>query len=173
MSDAPPRPDLDAGEAVLDLAPDPGAVDHKIEQNALSPQTVGSGAGAGAAGGPAAAPGQRLRRQATVVAAVNTVKDPQKVKKLLNLLDTERDKEGWSTQKRKKIKKVPKKGRTGKTGNDYDVFLSYRVDADQKLVEVLYWRLVGMKVMDSGRERNLRVFWDKKCLLSGASWEVC
>ena len=101
-----------------------------------------------------------------------SLKDHKKVK-TLNPLDTERDKEGWSTQKRKKIKNFNKKGRTGKTGDDYDVFLSYRVAADQKLVGDLYWRLVGMKVMDNGRERSLRVFWDKRCLCSGESWEVC
>jgi len=172
MSVAPP--DLDAAEAALGRDPDPGAVDHKIEQNAL---TVGSGAGADAAGGPDAAPGLCLRRHvasvATAVVAASTLKDPKRVKKLINLLETERDKEGWSTQKRKKIKKILKKGRTGKTGDEYDVFLSYRVAADQKLVEELYWRLVGMMVMDNGRERNLRVFWDKKCLRSGESWEVC
>ena len=89
------------------------------------------------------------------------------VKKLINLLET---KEGWSARRSRKFLK---KKRTGKTGDEYDVFLSYRVAADQKLVEELYWRLVGMKVMDNGRERNLRVFWDKKCLRSGESWEVC
>ena len=158
---------LASAEATMSVAP----ADLDAAEAAL-----GSGAGADAAGGPDAAPGLRLRRHvasiATVVAA-STLKDPKKVKKLINLLETERDKEGWSTQKRKKIEKILKKGRTGKTGDEYDVFLSYRVAADQKLVEELYWRLVGMMVMDNGRERNLRVFWDKKCLRSGESWEVC
>ena len=53
--------DLDAAEAALGREPDPGAVDHKIEQNALTVRSR-----ADAAGGPAAAPGLRLRRQSTV-----------------------------------------------------------------------------------------------------------
>lgn len=163
--------DLDAAEAALGSHTVLGDADHEFEQNALS---VGRGAGADAAGDPAAAPGLRLRGQSrmSTMSMATSLKDHKKVK-TLNPLDTERDKEGWSTQKRKKIKNFNKRGRTGKTGDDYDVFLSYRVAADQKLVGDLYWRLVGMKVMDNGRERSLRVFWDKRCLCSGESWEVC
>jgi len=156
--------DLDEAEAALGSHPVLGDADQHGDE-------------AEAAGDPAAVLGLRLRGQSrmagmAMATAATKPKEPKKVK-TLNLLDTERDKEGWSTQKRKKIKNIVKKGRTGKTGDDYDVFLSYRVAADQKLVGDLYWRLVGMKVMDNGRERNLRVFWDKRCLRSGESWEVC
>jgi len=43
----------------------------------------------------------------------------------------------------------------------YDVFLSYRVAADAKLVESLYDKLKAMKVQAGNKTRMLRVFWDK------------
>jgi hypothetical protein len=47
-------------------------------------------------------------------------------------------------------------------GYDFDVFLSYRVWCDKDVVEKMYWVLTA---------KGLRVFWDKKCLAPGASWE--
>jgi hypothetical protein len=60
-----------------------------------------------------------------------------------------------------------------KKSDQYDVFLSYRVAADAKLVEELWWRLSGFDVVVDGKTRKLRVFWDRKCLLPGESWEAC
>jgi len=54
----------------------------------------------------------------------------------------------------------------------WDVFLSYRVNTDQKLVQDLYWRLVGTDVVVNGKSRKMRPFWDAECLRSGESWEV-
>ena len=45
----------------------------------------------------------------------------------------------------------------------YDVFLSYRVDSDSMHVEMLYNALTTME---------LKVWWDKVCLLPGQPWEV-
>jgi len=47
----------------------------------------------------------------------------------------------------------------------YDVFLSYRVDADQALVESLHDKL-------KAQDNSLRVFWDKVALPLGISWEA-
>eukprot|EP01036_Dinobryon_divergens_P035886 gene35886-46585_t len=44
----------------------------------------------------------------------------------------------------------------------YDVFISYRVDSDFKHAETLYDRLTKC---------GLKVWWDKKCLKPGVSWE--
>jgi hypothetical protein len=113
------------------------------------------------------APGLRKRRTSN---AVMTAWASQNISRS-NLLATERDKEGWSTQKGKQAKKktITKKGRAE---DEYDVFLSYRVTADQALVENLYWHLEAMTVTANGATRKLRVFWDKKCLRSGESWEA-
>jgi len=70
------------------------------------------------------------------------------------------------------IKKKQPGGKTGRDVDRYDIFLSYRVVADSKLVEELWWRLQGMDIVIDGKTRKLRVFLDKKCLLSGESWEV-
>lgn len=45
--------------------------------------------------------------------------------------------------------------------SSYDVFLSYRVDSDSDLVELLYHKLQSL---------GLRVFWDKECLLPGVRY---
>jgi len=71
-----------------------------------------------------------------------------------------------STQTKKKVK------RSEKIADTWDVFLSYRVNADRKLVEAIYWRLIGCDVVVNGVSRKLRVFWDAECLLSGESWET-
>ena len=42
------------------------------------------------------------------------------------------------------------------------VFISYRVDPDQPIVEALYDKLTALK---------LRVWWDVKCLQPGQLWE--
>jgi len=88
------------------------------------------------------------------------------------LLATERDKEGWSTQKGKRANKQKTPAGRKRDEEEYDVFLSYRVQADMKLVETIYWRLVGSTITVNGTQRKMRVFWDKKCLLSGESWEA-
>jgi serine/threonine protein kinase len=44
----------------------------------------------------------------------------------------------------------------------FDVFLSYRVAADSDTVEELYNQLTN---------NGIKVWWDKKCLQSGVSWE--
>jgi len=53
----------------------------------------------------------------------------------------------------------------------FDVFISYRVVADAKLVESLYDKLKALEVVDGGRRRPLRVFWDKVCLIAGKDFE--
>ena len=45
--------------------------------------------------------------------------------------------------------------------NEWDVFLSYRVMSDSKLVESIYWQLCATDIVDRGSTRRLRVFWDK------------
>jgi hypothetical protein len=62
--------------------------------------------------------------------------------------------------------------RKAKREDLWDVFLSYRVNTDQKLVQDLYWRLVGTDVVVNGKSRKMRPFWDAECLRSGESWEV-
>ena len=64
------------------------------------------------------------------------------------------------------------KASAGKQTDAWDVFISYRVDADKKLVETLYWRLIGTDVKMNGTTRKLKVFWDAECLLTGESWEA-
>ena len=116
------------------------------------------------------APGLHMRSKSnamTAAVAETTPKESKNINKL-NLLATERDKEGWNTQKGKHARKT----QYVRAGDQYDVFLSYRVTADEKLVEDLYWRLEGMPVTANGVTRKLRVFWDKKCLRSGESWEA-
>jgi len=46
--------------------------------------------------------------------------------------------------------------------SEFDVFLSYRVASDFKLVETLYDMLTSL---------DLRVWWDKRCLEAGQEWE--
>jgi len=46
---------------------------------------------------------------------------------------------------------------------EFDVFLSYRVDSDSAHVNQLYDALVA---------KGVRVWWDKKCLKPGVSWEA-
>ena len=53
----------------------------------------------------------------------------------------------------------------------WDIFLSYRVAADLNLVDLLYSKLSSMSLEIDGEERQLRVFWDKKCLHLGEAWE--
>ena len=54
----------------------------------------------------------------------------------------------------------------------YDVFLSYRVAADAKLVESMYDKLKAMEVKAGNTKRMLRVFWDKVCLVAGEDFET-
>ena len=54
----------------------------------------------------------------------------------------------------------------------WDIFLSYRVSADQDLVKELYWQLCHRTVVAGGKERKLRVFWDRECLKTGEKWEA-
>jgi hypothetical protein len=56
-------------------------------------------------------------------------------------------------------------------GKKWDIFLSYRVSTDQDLVKELYWLLCHRTVSDAGKERKLRVFWDRECLKTGERWE--
>ena len=44
---------------------------------------------------------------------------------------------------------------------EWDVFISYRVRADMKFVENLYWQLSSTEITDHASTRKLRVFWDK------------
>lgn len=53
----------------------------------------------------------------------------------------------------------------------FDIFISYRVSADAKLVESLYDKLKAMQVVEGGKRRPLRVFWDKVCLIAGEDFE--
>ena len=55
---------------------------------------------------------------------------------------------------------------------EWDVFISYRVRADMKFVENLYWQLSSTEIPDHASTRKLRVFWDKECLKTGEAWEV-
>lgn len=52
----------------------------------------------------------------------------------------------------------------------WDIFLSYRVAADADLVERLYDKLSNCD--HANGTRKLKVFWDRKCLTSGQSWEL-
>ena len=52
---------------------------------------------------------------------------------------------------------------------EWDMFLSYRVDADLDVAERLYFRLSNMRNPATGR--NWRVFFDRKSLITGRSWE--
>ena len=54
-----------------------------------------------------------------------------------------------------------KKKKSEVVTNDWDVFISYRVKADAKLAEDLYWKLCATEIIDQGSTRRLRVFWDK------------
>ena len=56
-------------------------------------------------------------------------------------------------------------------GDVWDVFLSYRVASDQKLVQDIYWRLVAQDVVVDGKTRKMKPFWDAECLKPGESWE--
>jgi hypothetical protein len=53
----------------------------------------------------------------------------------------------------------------------WDVFLSYRVASDKKLVQDIYWRLVAQDVVVNGKTRKMKPFWDTECLKPGESWE--
>lgn len=44
----------------------------------------------------------------------------------------------------------------------YDVFISYRVNSDLDIAEILY---------DNLTKRSLKVWWDKKCLQPGLEWK--
>ncbi len=69
--------------------------------------------------------------------------------------------------------KVGRRGaKQAKSEDLWDIFLSYRVNTDQKLVQDLYWRLVGTDVVVNGKSRKIRPFWDVECLRSGENWEV-
>ena len=69
--------------------------------------------------------------------------------------------------------RVKKKAPEGNSEDLWDLFLSYRVAAEAKLVEEMYWRLQGLEVvLANGTSRRLRVFWDRECLRSGESWEA-
>lgn len=46
-----------------------------------------------------------------------------------------------------------------------------RVAANEDLVKDLYWQLCNRTVVDKGKERKLRVFWDRVCRQSGERWE--
>ena len=64
--------------------------------------------------------------------------------------------------------------RSGAVAQDkqWDVFLSYRVAADEDLLKEIYWRLCHRTVpVQGGKERKLRVFWDRECLKPGERWE--
>jgi len=87
------------------------------------------------------------------------------LKKLLAPGASRDDHEGWFDPKAKQPKK------TSHSNIEWDVFLSYRVAADKNLVGELYWQLHSLTVMDCGKERKLRVFWDVECLKSGEKWE--
>ena len=67
------------------------------------------------------------------------------------------------------IKRLPRQDH----GKDkvFDIFLSYRVNADSKLVESLYDKLKSMEVIEGSKRRPLRVFWDKVCLIAGKDFE--
>ena len=58
-----------------------------------------------------------------------------------------------------------------KKGVQYDVFLSYAVGTESKLVNDIYWQLSGQEVMSNGKKRKLRIFWDRECLKTGEDWE--
>ena len=71
-----------------------------------------------------------------------------------------------SSQTKKKVK------RSERITDTCDVFLSYMINADHKLDEVIYWWLIGCDVVVNGVSRKLRVFWDVKCLFSGVGRET-
>ena len=57
----------------------------------------------------------------------------------------------------------------------WDIFLSYRVAADEHehLVKDIYWQLCRRPISVHGKERPLSVFWDIECLpsIAGQQWE--
>ena len=53
----------------------------------------------------------------------------------------------------------------------YDVFLSYAVATESKLVNNIYWQLSSMEVMSNGKKRKLKIFWDRECLKTGENFE--
>jgi len=69
--------------------------------------------------------------------------------------------------------KANKKALSKKTDEEmqWDIFISYRVNADAEQVKELYWQLCNLTVAVNGNTRKLRVFWDKECLRSGERWE--
>ena len=146
-----------------------------IEQGARAEGSASAADAVGEPGNGAAAPdGLRLRKMASsaVLTAAAKFQAPNRLKKQ-NVLAVERNKQGWSTQKAKRAKKPkPTAGKKSSNEEEYHIFLSYRVNADKKLVETLYWRLVGTTITVNGVTRNMRVFWDKKCLRTGESWEA-
>jgi hypothetical protein len=54
-----------------------------------------------------------------------------------------------------------KKKPSGAVRDEWDVFISYRVNSDAKLAEQLYWQLSSTEIADHASTRRLRVFWDK------------
>jgi hypothetical protein len=54
-----------------------------------------------------------------------------------------------------------KKKPSGAVRDEWDVFISYRVNSDAKLAEQLYWQLSSTEIADQVSTRRLRVFWDK------------
>ena len=73
-----------------------------------------------------------------------------------------------------------KKNKSKVQNDNWDVFISYRVNADAKLAEDLYWKLLGSEIVDHSSTRRLRVFWDKGCcphlsprISSAYMWCVC
>ncbi len=71
--------------------------------------------------------------------------------------DSSRDDDfGFLTVKSKSRKQKTVKKRNADV---WDIFLSYRVATDKKLVQDIFWRLRALDVVIDGKQRKLNVFW--------------
>ena len=72
----------------------------------------------------------------------------------------------WKSSKQKNASK------SGGRERQFDVFLSYRQDADIDLVKDLYWQLSSLEIVANGKKRKMEVFWDRESFELGKSWET-
>jgi len=148
-------------DEALNASARPNANDHvanDIEMGNYSPQSLSACTPSRAAGHL-----PKSARSASQAVCMAKVTEKNNKKNLLAPGASRDDHEGWFD---------PKAPQPKKTINiEWDIFLSYRVAADKNLVGELYWQLHSLTVMDCGKERKLRVFWDAECLRSGEKWE--
>ena len=125
------------------------------------------------------------RKSSMAISAVNTLQNTEalrmdreerfrEVREIRRRLAPGADRagEGWFSLRASTKDYRKTTSRTKKHGDmEWDIFLSYRVDADAELVKELYWQLRNMTITENGKTRPLRVFWDRECLKDGEKWE--